>query len=119
MPSKEVSAPEVRKFSLSFEEAVEQPHFHKTSFRVRKKVFATMDESARTVVVKLTPVEQSVFSGFNNEAVYPVPGAWGTKGWTMIDLTGVDRDLLLDAIRASYRNTAPKKLAQLYSDKES
>lgn len=33
---------EVRKFALSLPEATEQPHFEKSSFRIRGKVFATV-----------------------------------------------------------------------------
>lgn len=51
-----------RKLALSFPEAVEQPHFHKTSFRVKKKIFATMDEKEKRVVLKFSLVDQSVFS---------------------------------------------------------
>jgi len=34
-----------RKLDLSFPEATEEPHFEKTSFRVKKKIFATFDEA--------------------------------------------------------------------------
>ena len=105
-----------RTWALEFEEAVEQPHFERTSFRVRKKVFATMDEKKSTAVLKLSLVEQSVFCGFDKEAIYPVAGAWGTKGWTEVDLKRVDGEIFKDALTVSYRNTAPKKLAQKYAD---
>ena len=38
-----VSIDTFRKLALSFDEAVEQPHFEKPSFRVNKKIFATLD----------------------------------------------------------------------------
>lgn len=108
----------VRTLALEFDEAVEQPHFERTSFRVRKKVFATMDEKKNIAVVKLSLVEQSIFCGIDKRAFYPVPGAWGTKGWTQIDLKRVDGEMFKDALTVSYRNTAPKKLAQKYADEK-
>lgn len=39
-----ISAQTVRKLALAFYEAEEFPHFDKTSFRVKKKVFATLNE---------------------------------------------------------------------------
>ncbi len=33
-----------RKLAMSFPETTEEPHFEKTSFRIKKKIFATFDE---------------------------------------------------------------------------
>lgn len=38
-----VSIDTLRKLALSFPEVTEEPHFEKTSFRVKKKIFATYD----------------------------------------------------------------------------
>jgi hypothetical protein len=37
---------ELRKLAMSFPEVTEEPHFEKTSFRVKKKIFATYDAKA-------------------------------------------------------------------------
>lgn len=104
-----------RQFALSFEEAVEQPHFERTSFRVRKKLFATMDEKLKHVVVKFTLEQQSLFGLHNPEAVYPVPGAWGKQGYTILALSKVRKEVFKDAVTLSYCQVAPKKLAEKYS----
>jgi len=39
-----------RKLALAFDHVVEQPHFEKTSFRVKKKIFATLDIEKRLAV---------------------------------------------------------------------
>lgn len=105
---------EVRKIALAFEEATESPHFERTSFRVRKKIFATLDNEKKQVVLKFSLVDQSVFSGFDSEAIYPVPGGWGTKGWTIVELDRVGKDIFQDALVTSYCEVAPKKLAEKY-----
>ena len=72
-------------FASGFEETSEEPHFEKLSFRVRKKIFATLDEANRTVVVKLTEVEQSVFCSFEGNSVRPEsrhPGQHTRGLWT-------------------------------------
>lgn len=99
----------VRKLAMSFDLAEEHPHFEKTSFRVGKKIFATLDGSKQLLCVKFTLIEQSVFSAHDNSIIYPVPGAWGKKGYTYIDLKKVRKEVLADALQTSYRNTAPKK----------
>jgi predicted DNA-binding protein (MmcQ/YjbR family) len=56
-----VSVETVRTLALSFPEADEQPHFEKASFRIKKKIFATLSEKDKRCTVKLSPVDQSVF----------------------------------------------------------
>jgi hypothetical protein len=100
----------VRKLALSFPEAEEKPHFEKASFRIGKKIFATLSTQAKTCVVKLTPVDQSVFFDFDADVFYPATGAWGRQGWTIINLRKVRKDMLVDALTLSWKNVAPKKL---------
>jgi hypothetical protein len=109
-----VSIKKFRELALAFDEAKEVPHFEKTSFRVTKKIFATLDEKNRIAVVKLPPFNQNVFCVFEKGTIYPVPGKWGLKGWTMINLKKVLKVILLDVLRISYCNVAPKKLAGKY-----
>lgn len=109
-----ISTATFRQLALSFEEAAEEPHFEKTSFRVNKKIFATLDTVAGKVVVKLSAVDQSVFCSFDPAVIYPVPGKWGLQGWTIIELKTVKKNMLKDALTTSYCNTAPKRLADKY-----
>ena len=109
-----VSTEAFRKLALQFEESSESPHFEKTSFRVKKKIFATMDVKNKRVVLKLDEVNQSVFSAFDKTIIYPVNGAWGKQGWTILELSKVRTDLLKDALRVAYCAVAPKMLAQKY-----
>jgi predicted DNA-binding protein (MmcQ/YjbR family) len=106
-----------RKLAMSFPEALEQPHFHRTSFRVKKKIFATLDEREKRVVVKFSPVEQSVFIDAGKGTIYPVPGGWGRSGFTYVDLATVKKSMLADAVTASYRNVAPGKLSDALKQK--
>ncbi len=109
-----VSIENFRKLALSYEQALESPHFEKTSFRVNKKIFATLDLKTQTAVLKFTDIEQSVFCAFDKTVIYAVPGAWGKKGYTCVVLKKIRKDMLLDALNVSYCNVAPKKLAEKY-----
>lgn len=104
----------VRQIALSFDETVEKPHFERTSFRVRNKIFATMDVKQKLVVVMLSEIDQSVFVDYNSKVFYPVPGTWGRKGATIIELKKVRKSMLLDALTTAYCKVAPKKLAEKY-----
>lgn len=109
-----ITTKEARQFALSFEEAVEEPHFEKASFRVRKKIFATLNEALNQMVVKFTQEEQVAFGAYNPLAIYPVAGGWGKQGYTVIELTKVRKDMFRDAVTTSYCHVAPTKLSAKY-----
>lgn len=72
-----ISIETFRKLALSFPDASEEPHFEKTSFRVKKKIFATFDEKNNRAVLKLNEIDQSVFCASSEMIFYPVPNKWG------------------------------------------
>lgn len=102
-----------RKIALSLPEASEEPHFEKTSFRIKKKIFATYNAKENRACVKLSAIDQDVFSTTNKSIIYPVDNKWGKQGWTLIDLKNVHESVFIDAITTAYCNVAPEKLAKL------
>jgi len=112
-----VSIDTVRQLALSFPETDEHPHFHLKAFRVKKKIFSTLDEKLKRVMVKLTPVDQSVFCAFDKTIIYPVPGGWGKKGATYIELSKAKKAMFKDALTTAYCTVAPKLLAEKFLPK--
>ena len=106
-----------RSFALSLADTSEQPHFELTSFRVKKKIFATLSEKDMTVSLKLRLIDQSVFCAFDNTVIYPVPGGWGRMGFTYVNLKKVKKIMFKDALTVAYCTTAPPKLAEKYLPK--
>ena len=104
-----------RRLAFTFSEVEEKPHFEKTSFRVRKKIFATLDQKKEIVCLKVNEVDQSVFCDISRGAIYPVPNKWGKQGWTLVELQKVNDELLKDALKISYCSVAPKDLAARYN----
>ena len=109
-----VSIAAFRKLALSFEEAVELPHFDRASFRVSKKIFATLREPASRACLMLSPEDQALFGSFDLNVIYPVPNKWGRKGATYVELKKIRKELLKEALTVAYCRVAPKKLAALY-----
>lgn len=103
-----ISLETFRKLALSFPEATEQPHFHLASYRVKKKIFATLWEKEHRAMLKLPLVEQSVFCAYDKEVFFPVPGAWGKKGATFVDLNKVPKGMLKDALSVAYNSLISK-----------
>ncbi len=108
----------VREFALSFPEAYEQEHFEIPSFRVNKKIFATIWEKENRVMVKLSPEDQSVFCAMDGKSFSPVPGGWGAKGATFVDLSLVGKEIFQDAMTTAFCGVAPKKLAAAFLPKK-
>ncbi len=99
----------VRTLALNLPEAEEHNHFGRLSFRVKGKIFATLWADDRRVVLKLMPVDQDTLRALD-AAFMPVPGAWGDKGWTQVDLMQIERGLLENALETAWRIVAPKRL---------
>jgi predicted DNA-binding protein (MmcQ/YjbR family) len=105
-----VSAQEIRLWALALPDAVQLPHFEKDSFRIKKKIFATLDKQTHRLVVKFSEMDQSVFGSYDPAIIYPVPGAWGKQGYTIIEMKRIRKDLCREALRVSYENVLkPKK----------
>mgnify|MGYP001220149742 CR=1 FL=1 len=106
-----VSIDTYREIALSFPETTEEPHFEKISFRVKKKIFATYDDKNKSASVKLSEIDQDVFTKVDRTIIYPVDNKWGKQGWTIIELKKVRKDFFADVLMAAYCEVAPKKLA--------
>lgn len=101
----------LRKVALSFPETIEEPHFEKPSFRVRKKIFATYDDKNKRTCIKLSEIDQDVFTSADKTTIYPVGNKWGKQGWTLIEMKKVRKDVFIDALTTAYCEVAPKKYA--------
>jgi predicted DNA-binding protein (MmcQ/YjbR family) len=107
-----VSIDTLRALALSFPEATEEAHFDKTSFRVKKKIFATYDDKKQRACIKLSQIDQDVFSIADKTIIFPVDNKWGNQGWTIIEMDRVNEKLFIDALTTAYCEVAPKKLAE-------
>jgi hypothetical protein len=58
-----------KKRALSFPRTEASPHFDKTSFRVKKKIWIRLDEVKKMASFKLYPVAQSVFCAFKKPVI--------------------------------------------------
>jgi len=97
-----------RQMALSLPGAVELPHFDRASFRVNKRIFATLDEKNKIAVLMFSPLEQSVFCAFDKTIIYPVPGGWGKQGCTIFELSKVKKAMLKDALKVVYDEVVAK-----------
>lgn len=97
-----------RKMALSFPDAEELPHFDRPSFRVKGRIFATLWEKDNRAMLVLSPIDQSVFCSYDTTVFFPVPGSWGSKGATLVELKKVRKDMLKDALSVAYEGVVGK-----------
>jgi len=100
-----------QKLAVALPEVEVSPHFDKISFRVRKKIFVTLDIANKRACMKLSAVDQSVFSIKDTAIIYPVPNKWGKLGWKFFELSKVNKNLCIDALHTAYCEVAPQSLA--------
>jgi predicted DNA-binding protein (MmcQ/YjbR family) len=93
-----------RILASSFPGVEELPHFEKTSFRINKKIFATLNEKESRGTVMLSENDQYIFCLNDRNVVYPVPNKWGLQGWTNIELTKINKRLLTQILKAAYNH---------------
>jgi predicted DNA-binding protein (MmcQ/YjbR family) len=98
-----------KQLALAFPGVEEQPHFEKSSFRVKKKIFATHAHDSHIICVKLSEVDQSVFCAFDKTIIYPVDNKWGKQGWTLVDLKKVRKTMLKDILTTAYNEVSVSK----------
>ena len=113
-----ISTSNARQLALSLPEVEEKKHFHLPDFRVKNKIFASLHEDKGLMMVKLNPVDQSVFCSFDKTSIYPVPGGWGRKGATFVNLKKVKKQMLLDALSTAWKTVAPKTMVKKYYPEE-
>ena len=100
--------------ALSLPGVKQLPHFDKTSFRVKNKIFATLNHKENRACVKLSEIDQSVFCSFDATVMYPVPNKWGKQGWTLINLNSIPEEMFLDALSSAHQLLAKGKWAIFY-----
>jgi hypothetical protein len=99
-----------RRIALALPDVEERSHMGHPDFRVGGKVFATLAYPGPDWgMVRLMSEQQSDFMALS-PAFEPVAGAWGRSGSTLVKLAEVDPELLETALRAAWRERAPKRL---------
>lgn len=98
---------EFRKLALSMPGAVEAAHMGHPDFRIKGKIFATLEPRQGEAVVKLRLDQQDMVVAAEPKMVHPVKGAWGQKGWTTIVLSAVDKTTATSLLTMAAANVAP------------
>jgi hypothetical protein len=98
-----------RQMAMSLPGTEEKDHFGMPSFRVNNRIFSTLWVKENRMMVKLSLIDQSVFSSFNKNIIYPVPNKYGGTGSTFFELTAIPPEMLQDALTTAWQTIIDKK----------
>jgi hypothetical protein len=102
-----LGADDVRRLALTLVGAEEMDHHGAPSFRVKGKIFCTVRDEPARMMVKLDVEDQHNLCAGHAGVVTPVPGYWGSKGATFVDLTAIDEPFADMLLRLAFTTVAP------------
>jgi predicted DNA-binding protein (MmcQ/YjbR family) len=98
---------EFRQLALAMPGAVEASHMGHPDFRIKGKIFASLQPVKSEACVKLRPDQQEMVVVAEPAVVRPVNGAWGRHGWTWVTLGATDKVTALSLIKMAFANVVP------------
>lgn len=103
-----------RAMAMKLPEAHEEPHFERTSFRVGKKIFATMTNDAAEAMVRVSPRQKLYALLKEHPEVFFSYGGWTERNGSLgIRLPQADPEMLKPLVLESWRHIAPKRLMKI------
>ena len=100
---------EARAIALALPGSTEEPHFERTSFRVRGKIFATAPPEGGQLHVFVDEHAVGVAVGMDPRAFEEL--RWGKKlAGVAVDLARADPEIVRDLLEESWRRRATKRL---------
>ena len=110
-----MTAGDFRRIALSLPGAEEGSHMGAVDFRVGGRIFATLASEVQGYGnLMLDPEQQADFVAERPDLFLPIPGGWGRKGATLVNLKKVKKSMLLDALTTAWKTTAPPKWVAKY-----
>src|SRR5262245_47839975 len=102
-----------RKLALALPGAHEEPHFERTSFRVGKRIFATMTKDGREAMVPVRPIERCLELLASDPDVFIDHGGWTRRmGGLGLRLAQADETLVSELMCEAWERIAPKPRAR-------
>lgn len=100
-----MTAGEFRTLALSIPQAIESTHMNHPDFRLRGKVFASLDApDIGWAMVKLTPDQQRAFLEKAPDAFRPCNGVPGQRGYTNLHLASATIKIVRSAVELAAQN---------------
>jgi len=103
-----VNVEAVRRLALALPEATEEPHFERTSFRVRGKIFATADPGGSYMNVFVDDEQREIMVRVDPKAYETL--TWGKIAYLHVNLKKAKARDVETLLRSAWERKAPKRL---------
>jgi hypothetical protein len=105
-----MTAKAFRTLALSLPEAQEVPHFERASFRVGKKIFATLTADGSEAMVTVKPRERLYGLMKAHPGAFFSYGGWTERNGSLgVRLGRVDAALMAELVTDAWARIAPKR----------
>jgi hypothetical protein len=105
---------------MSLPETTEEPHFEKSSFRVRKKIFATVPPDGRHLNVHVDPAEARALIEENPSAFGEICFGKNVKtDWVQVNLAAADAAEVRELLEDAWRLKAPPRVLAAFDAEQS
>lgn len=99
----------VQRLALALPETTEEPHHHRTSFRVRGKIFATADPAENFLNVMVGESAREPILDIYSNCVEPL--YWGKKVLGIrVNLIKATPDIVAELLKQAWSEKAPRTL---------
>lgn len=99
----------IEQLALSLPEVTTAPHFDKTAFKTKKRIFMALAPKNSTLSAKLTAIEQDIFLTAFPTQCHAATGQWGRDGWTVFSFPQLDEETITDVVMRAYEYCRVKK----------
>jgi hypothetical protein len=103
-----VNAEAVRRLALALPEATEEPHFERTSFRVKGKIFATVAPDGSSMNVFVDDEQREIMCRVDPKAYETL--TWGKIAYLHVHLKKAKARDVGTLLRSAWERKAPRKL---------
>ncbi len=106
---------DARRFALSLPETTEEPHFDAGSFRVRRKIFATVPPGGKQLRVFIEPDEVQALLAEDPIVFEPI--VWGKRvvpNGVCINLATAQPSVVRELLENAWRLRAPKRVVAAF-----
>ncbi len=105
----------LHELALSLPGAHEEPHFERTSFRVGKKIFATLTLDGSEAMIRVSDPDARSALLSSAPAVFFSYGGWTARNGSLgVRLANVTRAVMQDLVIGSWKHVAPRKAVEAF-----
>jgi hypothetical protein len=100
-----------REIALGLDGVMEQAHMNHPDFRTNGRIFASLLGNEQRAGLNLSADEQREFLDRYPGVFEPASGAWGRRGWTVVDLQSAEKAVVRGAVLLAYArvNAQPRR----------